>query len=203
MDTDALIEALARDAAPVPRRSFERRLGAALMLGTITALVLLVVGLGLRPDLLAAAGTSGFWGKAAYTSSLALIGLLLLARLARPETQRLPWAWLIAAPVFLLAVFASTELGAAPHSARSELLFDPLWTCVPLILGLAVPSDLTVDAEVDLGTNENGYQLAARLNVSLPGVSPDDARRLVEAAHNTCPYSKATRGNVPVELNLI
>jgi hypothetical protein len=139
MDTDALIEALARDAAPVPRRSFERRLGAALMLGTITALVLLVVGLGLRPDLLAAAGTSGFWGKAAYTSSLALIGLLLLARLARPETQRLPWAWLIAAPVFLLAVFASTELGAAPHSARSELLFDPLWTCVPLILGLAVP----------------------------------------------------------------
>jgi Ohr subfamily peroxiredoxin len=70
-------------------------------------------------------------------------------------------------------------------------------------LKIPVPSDLTVDAEVDLGTNENGYQLAARLNVSLPGVSPDDARRLVEAAHDTCPYSKATRGNIPVELNLI
>jgi Ohr subfamily peroxiredoxin len=70
-------------------------------------------------------------------------------------------------------------------------------------LKIAVPSDLTVDAEVDLGTNDNGYQLAARLNVSLPGVSPEDARRLIEAAHDTCPYSKATRGNIPVELNLV
>ncbi len=70
-------------------------------------------------------------------------------------------------------------------------------------LKIAVPADLTVDAEVDLGTNENGYQLAARLNVSLHGVSAEDARKLVEAAHNTCPYSKATRGNIPVELNLI
>ncbi len=70
-------------------------------------------------------------------------------------------------------------------------------------LKIAVPADLTVDAEVDLGTNETGYQLAARLNVSLPGVDPETARLLVEAAHDTCPYSKATRGNIPVELNLI
>jgi Ohr subfamily peroxiredoxin len=70
-------------------------------------------------------------------------------------------------------------------------------------LKIAVPADLTVDAEVDLGTNENGYQLAARLNVSLPGVDPELARKLVDTAHDTCPYSKATRGNIPVELNLI
>ena len=70
-------------------------------------------------------------------------------------------------------------------------------------LKIAVPADLAVDAEIDLATNENGYQLAARLNVSLPGVDPEAARKLVEAAHDTCPYSKATRGNIPVEINLV
>ncbi len=139
MDTDALIEALARDAAPVPPRAFERRLGAGLAIGASVALFLLVAALGIRPDLSAAAGTAGFLGKAAYTSSLALLGLLLAARLARPETQRLRRAWLVAAPVGLVAFFAAAELLLAASSARSALLLDPLWTCVPLILGLAVP----------------------------------------------------------------
>jgi hypothetical protein len=139
MDTDALIEALARDTAPVPRRLLEHRLGSGLFIGAGFALSLLVGALGVRPDILGAAGTIGFWGKAAYTSSLALVGLLLVAQLARPETQRLRRAWLIAAPLSLLAVFASLELADVPRGLRSELLFDPLWTCVPLILGLAVP----------------------------------------------------------------
>jgi hypothetical protein len=139
LDTDALIEALARDAAPVPRRAFERRLAAGLVAGTFVALVLLAAGLGLRPDLEDAAGTIGFWGKAAYTSSLGVIGSLLVARLARPETQRLRRAWLIAAPVALLAAFAAAELIGADPDARSGLLREPLWTCVPLILALAVP----------------------------------------------------------------
>jgi hypothetical protein len=117
----------------------ERQLGAGAIIGAMFALLLLIAALGVRPDLMAAAGTSGFWAKAAYTSSLGLIGLLLLAQLARPETQRLRRAWLIAAPVVLLAVFASAELASVPPGARSELLFDPLWTCVPLIVGLGVP----------------------------------------------------------------
>lgn len=70
-------------------------------------------------------------------------------------------------------------------------------------LKIAVPADLAVDAEVDLGTNEGGYQLAARLNVSLPGLDEAAAERLVETAHATCPYSKALRGNIPIELNLV
>jgi hypothetical protein len=139
MDTDALIEALARDAAPVPPRSFERRLAAGLAVGSLVALLLLVAGLGVRPDLKAAAGMVSFWGKAAYTSSFALVGLLLAARLARPETQRLRRAWLVAAPVIVLAAFAAVELFHAAPGERSGLLLDPLWTCVPLILALAVP----------------------------------------------------------------
>ncbi|PSJ43460.1 organic hydroperoxide resistance protein [Allosphingosinicella deserti] len=101
--------------------------------------------------------------------------------------------------------------GAAGSGTNPEQLLAAGWSGCFLSaiqisgkqLRIAVPADLSVDAEIDLVTNENGYQLSARLNVSLPGVTPEDARKLVEAAHETCPYSKATRGNVPVELNLI
>ncbi len=48
----------------------------------------------------------------------------------------------------------------------------------------------------------DGYHLQARLNISLPGIDPDQARSLINAAHETCPYSKATRGNIVVELRL-
>ncbi len=68
---------------------------------------------------------------------------------------------------------------------------------------LAFPADTAVDAEVDLGTAANGYFLQARLNVSLPGLDRATAQALVDAAHQTCPYSKATRGNINVTINLI
>ena len=63
-------------------------------------------------------------------------------------------------------------------------------------------ADLAVDAEVDLGTTDGAYFLQARLTVSMPGTEPELARALVEEAHQTCPYSKATRGNINVELKL-
>jgi Ohr subfamily peroxiredoxin len=67
-----------------------------------------------------------------------------------------------------------------------------------------LPADRYIDAEVDLGTNEEGFVLRARLNVHLPGVDREVAQALVDAAHqNTCPYSKATRGNIDVEINLV
>jgi Ohr subfamily peroxiredoxin len=68
---------------------------------------------------------------------------------------------------------------------------------------IALPADLTVDAEVDLGTTAGAYLLQARLNVSLPGLNPEVARALVDIAHQTCPYSKATRGNIDVAINLV
>lgn len=70
-------------------------------------------------------------------------------------------------------------------------------------LHIALPADLAVDTEIDLGTTDNAYFLRARLNVSLPGVDPVAARALVDTAHQTCPYSKATRGNIDVEINLV
>lgn len=68
--------------------------------------------------------------------------------------------------------------------------------------GVTLPDDLSVDAEVDLGKVGNGYGLAARLKVSLPGMDDAEAKKLVDAAHEVCPYSKATRGNIPVEVSV-
>src|SRR5262249_23573476 len=62
---------------------------------------------------------------------------------------------------------------------------------------VSLSPDRYIDAEVDLGTNEGGFVLRARLNVHLPGLDRAVAQSLVNAAHeNTCPYSKATRGNI-------
>ncbi len=70
-------------------------------------------------------------------------------------------------------------------------------------LKVKLPADLAVDAEVDLGTAGDEFLLQARLNVSLPGLDRDIARAVVEGAHRICPYSKLTRGNINVELNLV
>jgi organic hydroperoxide reductase OsmC/OhrA len=68
---------------------------------------------------------------------------------------------------------------------------------------VALPADYAIDAEVDLNMDGDGYFLRARLNVSLPGLKRNLAERVVEAADKTCPYSKATRHNVEVAINLI
>ncbi|HYZ31427.1 MAG TPA: organic hydroperoxide resistance protein [Crenalkalicoccus sp.] len=67
---------------------------------------------------------------------------------------------------------------------------------------VALPADPFIDAEVDLNIADGEYFLRARLNVSVPGVDREVAQALVEAAHRTCPYFKATRGNIDVAINL-
>ena len=68
---------------------------------------------------------------------------------------------------------------------------------------LTLPADLSVDAEVDLGKVGQGYGIAARLNVDLPGMDRAAAQALVDAAHQVCPYSNATRGNIDVTITLV
>jgi organic hydroperoxide reductase OsmC/OhrA len=67
---------------------------------------------------------------------------------------------------------------------------------------VTLPADLAIDAEVDLGMAGGAYFLQARLNVSLPGLTREVAQAVVDAAHQTCPYSKATRGNIDVSITL-
>ena len=108
---------------------------------------------------------------------------------------------------------SSCRLPASPATAPIRSSFSPpvgrpvssvrlrMW---PPKEKIALPADPAIDAEVDLGTNGGGYLLRARLNISLPGLDREVARTLVDAAHDhTCPYSKATRGNIDVVINLV
>jgi lipoyl-dependent peroxiredoxin len=92
-----------------------------------------------------------------------------------------------------------------------EQLFAAGWSaCFEGAMGLAarkmkitLPDNLAIDAEVDLNLDDGAYFLRARLNVSLPGLDREAAQAVVDAAHQTCPYSKATRGNIDVEIKLV
>ena len=98
---------------------------------------------------------------------------------------------------------------AQPHPA-AENLFGAAWSaCYMGALGvaaaqkkIALPADVAVDAEIDLSLVNGGYELSARLNVSLPGLERDVAQALIEAAHTICPYSKAVDGNIDVQTTL-
>jgi len=68
---------------------------------------------------------------------------------------------------------------------------------------IVLPAGLAIDAEVALRQGDDGYSLAARLNVHVPGVDPDVARQIIEAAHRTCPYSKAIKGNIDAAVALV
>ena len=101
--------------------------------------------------------------------------------------------------------------GHAGNGTNPEQLFAAGWSaCFIGAMGIAaskmrvtLPADRAINAEVDLGTVDGGFFLQARLNVSLPGLDRETAQALVNAAHQTCPYSKATRGNIDVVINLI
>jgi Ohr subfamily peroxiredoxin len=104
-----------------------------------------------------------------------------------------------------------TTPGAHGGGTNPEQLFAAGWSaCFIGAIGIAaaqnkvkLPADLAVDTEIDLAQGDGGYFLQARLNVSLPGLDPEVARQLVDTAHQTCPYSKATRGNIDVRINLV
>jgi lipoyl-dependent peroxiredoxin len=101
--------------------------------------------------------------------------------------------------------------GTPGTGTNPEQLFAAGWSAcflsaIRLAAGkkkVALPAGLAIDAEVDLGTTRGAYGLAARLNVSLPGLEREVAQALVDAAHQLCPYSNATRGNIDVAINLV
>ena len=101
--------------------------------------------------------------------------------------------------------------GTGGVGTNPEQLFAAGWSaCFEGALGIGarkmritLPEDTAIDAEVDLGSGKDGYFLQARLNISLPGLDRETAQQLVDYAQQTCPYSKAIKGNVNVEYNLV
>lgn len=68
---------------------------------------------------------------------------------------------------------------------------------------VALPEDPTIDARVSVLSGEDGYRLTTELRISIPGIERDVAERLVADAHQRCPFSKATRGNMDVTLTIV
>jgi osmotically inducible protein OsmC len=101
---------------------------------------------------------------------------------------------------------ASARIGTNP-----EQLFAAAWSaCFESAITLAarrrktaLPAGIAVDAEVDLNEADDGHFLSARLNISLPGIDRTIAQTLIDEAHKICPYSKATRSNIDVAVNLV
>lgn len=101
--------------------------------------------------------------------------------------------------------------GGPGEGTNPEQLFAVGWSAcftsaIKLVaskMKVKLPSDLAVDAEIELWNGDDGYSLQARLNVSLPGVERQVAQSILESAHQICPYSKATRGNINVAINLV
>lgn len=100
--------------------------------------------------------------------------------------------------------------GSNGPGTNPEQLFGAGWSaCFLSAIGIAahsakvrLPADAAVDAEIDLGRSGQAHFLAARLTVSLPGVERGVAQSLIDTAHQICPYSKASRGNIDVEITL-
>lgn len=89
----------------------------------------------------------------------------------------------------LAAGWSACFIGAIKHVAAQKKI--------------RLPADPAVDIEVDLLAGADGFSLGARLNVSLPDLDREVAQSILDGAHQTCPYSKATRGNIDVTVNLV
>ena len=101
-------------------------------------------------------------------------------------------------------------MGGAGNATNPEQLFAAGYSAcfmgamkhVAGMKKITVPADAAVDASVDIGPIPAGFGIAAKLVVSLPGMDRAVAQDLLESAHQVCPYSNATRGNIEVELTL-
>jgi Ohr subfamily peroxiredoxin len=101
--------------------------------------------------------------------------------------------------------------GKPGNGTNPEQLFAAGWSaCFEGAMGIAasklkmtLPADTAIDAEIDLLLGDEGYAIAGRLNVSIPGVPRDIAQKIVSMAETFCPYSKATRGNMKSTITVV
>ncbi len=103
--------------------------------------------------------------------------------------------------------------GAGGHGTNPEQLFAAGYSAcfigalkfVAMQDKVRLPADVSITGEVGIGANTRGvgFAIAVELKISLPGMARDEALALIDKAHQVCPYSNATRGNVDVTLTLV
>ncbi len=89
------------------------------------------------------------------------------------------------------------QLFAAGYSA----CYDGALNSVASQQNKQIESETTADVSFMKDKDDGGYKIGVTLNIKIEGVNPEEAQELAEAAHQACPYSKATRGNIEVKLN--
>jgi len=136
MNMDALIESLSRDVPPVSRHSVRSRLILGIAVGGAITVALIVMGLGIRPDLYLAMRGWSFWMKWAYTLSLGICAIVATARLARPDATLPGWLWLLALPVTGLAIVGAVEMAYAPPADWMAMWLGHSWRICPAIVFL-------------------------------------------------------------------
>jgi osmotically inducible protein OsmC len=103
------------------------------------------------------------------------------------------------------------EMGGAGTGVNPEHLFAVGYAAcfigaIKAVAGkekIAVPADVKIDSSVSIGTITHGYGIAVELKITIPGMDKAQAQALVDKAHQVCPYSNATRGNVDVKLTVL
>jgi hypothetical protein len=138
--TDDLIERLAADLKPTPKRAVAARLALGAGVGAALSAVLVLATIGLRPDLAAAMEQAMFWAKLAYPLSLGALALWTCERLARPAgSAKGRFGW-VALPVLALAALAAWQLAQAPPQGRMPMLMGHTARVCPwLILTFSIP----------------------------------------------------------------
>jgi len=138
--TEDLIDKLSRDLSPTRPQAVARRLGLAIGLGAVAALIGVGWLLGPRPDMAQAVGSRMFWMKLAYTGAFAAVGLSGVERLARPggvAGKRLAWLW---APVIAVALMSAAQIARTPPGALRHLFMgDSATACPWLIAAVSAP----------------------------------------------------------------
>jgi hypothetical protein len=140
MNTEQLIDALSRDLRPVSRHAVVKRVILGMTAGALVAMILVTVTLGIRPDLRFAMQGFPFWMKWTYTTSLGVVAVYAITRLARPTPFPMQALWLLIAPVLVLAGIGVGELARTPPTEWLAMWLGKSWTACPwLVLMLSAP----------------------------------------------------------------
>lgn len=141
MKTDELIAVLASDAGPVAPRIWRQRYALALFAGLLGALLLMVLLLGVRPDIADAVRLPMFWVKLAFPAVLAAVTLLAAVRLSHPGMALGRVGSALAAPVLAIWLLAGLSLWGAAAEDRGMLIWGETWSaCLVNVPLLSVPA---------------------------------------------------------------
>lgn len=139
MRTDDLIQSLGRELRPVSRHAVPARIAAGITAGSLIAASLLLLLIGIRPDLTDAMGSAAFWSKILYNLATATTAVWIVAKLARPDAGVRDLRILILPLIAFLPV-AALELARTDQAQWLPMLLGHGWRrCTWLVLGLSLP----------------------------------------------------------------